>query len=557
MLSYLRVVNFALVREATLEFGPGLNLLTGETGAGKSILVDAFEVLLGGSAHPGMVRAGEERARIEAEFRLPLDHPSAELLEQAGLEGGVTLTLRREVAHRGAGRAFVNDAAVTVRLLRSLSDTLVDLHGQHEHQDLLRPGAALDLLDALGGALDLRSQVLSSHARWNRAAARLSELERDASARAERSDLLRYEVGELERAKPRAGEEQELEAEAHRLRHAGRLLELARTCYGELEEDDGAILVRLDRILRDLPELIAIDPSFEEQRGALEQARIPLAELSRSLRDLALHFEFNPQRQEEVEARLARLAALARRYRADSAGLLALLEQKKDELRLLEGGEEVTTELGRELESARSQYRSLAAELSAARRQAAGALEKRVRPELAALALERARLEVRLGPGPEGPSGADQAELQFGANPGEGVRPLAQVASGGELSRLSLAIKGLAQAAGSARTLVFDEIDAGIGGAVAEALGRRLRALSARHQILCVTHLAPVAAFADQHFRVHKQVAGGRTAALVERLEGDRRVEELARMVSGADITEEAIEHARALLQALQPKRRA
>jgi len=557
VLSYLRVVNFALVREATLEFGPGLNLLTGETGAGKSILVDAFEVLLGGSAHPGMVRAGEERARIEAEFRLPLDHPSAELLEQAGLEGGVTLTLRREVAHRGAGRAFVNDAAVTVRLLRSLSDTLVDLHGQHEHQDLLRPGAALDLLDALGGALDLRSQVLSSHARWNRAAARLSELERDASARAERSDLLRYEVGELERAKPRAGEEQELEAEAHRLRHAGRLLELARTCYGELEEDDGAILVRLDRILRDLPELIAIDPSFEEQRGALEQARIPLAELSRSLRDLALHFEFNPQRQEEVEARLARLAALARRYRADSAGLLALLEQKKDELRLLEGGEEVTTELGRELESARSQYRSLAAELSAARRQAAGALEKRVRPELAALALERARLEVRLGPGPEGPSGADQAELQFGANPGEGVRPLAQVASGGELSRLSLAIKGLAQAAGSARTLVFDEIDAGIGGAVAEALGRRLRALSARHQILCVTHLAPVAAFADQHFRVHKQVAGGRTAALVERLEGDRRVEELARMVSGADITEEAIEHARALLQALQPKRRA
>jgi DNA repair protein RecN (Recombination protein N) len=556
VLSYLRVVNFALVREATLEFGPGLNLLTGETGAGKSILVDAFEVLLGGSAHPGMVRAGEERARIEAEFRLPLDHPSAELLEQAGLEGGVTLTLRREVAHRGAGRAFVNDAAVTVRLLRSLSDTLVDLHGQHEHQDLLRPGAALDLLDALGGALDLRSQVLSSHARWNRAAARLSELERDASARAERSDLLRYEVGELGRAKPRAGEEQELEAEAHRLRHAGRLLELARTCYGELEEDDGAILVRLDRILRDLPELIAIDPSFEEQRGALEQARIPLAELSRSLRDLALHFEFNPQRQEEVEARLARLAALARRYRADSAGLLALLEQKKDELRLLEGGEEVTTELGRELESARSQYRSLAAELSAARRQAAGALEKRVRPELAALALERARLEVRLGPGPEGPSGADQAELQFGANPGEGVRPLAQVASGGELSRLSLAIKGLAQAAGSARTLVFDEIDAGIGGAVAEALGRRLRALSARHQILCVTHLAPVAAFADQHFRVHKQVAGGRTAALVERLEGDRRVEELARMVSGADITEEAIEHARALLQALQPKRR-
>jgi len=554
VLRYLRVLNFALVREATIEFGPGLNLLTGETGAGKSILVDALEVLLGGSTHAAMVRAGEARAQIEAEFQVPRRHPCFELLQQAGLEPGELLTLRRLLPSKGASRAFVNDSAVTLRLLRSLADTLVDLHGQHEHQDLLRPGAALELIDAVSGAAELRAQVGRAFTRWSSAAAKLSELELDADTRAQRADLLRYEVAELERAKLRPDEEQELELEAHRLRHAGRLLDLAHACYAELEQSEGAVLERLDRILRDLPELIAIDPAFEEQRAALEQARIPLAELSRSLRDLTLHFEFNPERQEQVEARLAQLAALARKYRAGGAELLELLGSKKEELRRVEGGAEVSAELRRELEQSRAEYRALAAQLSARRREAARRLEQRAIPELAELALAQARLEVKLGPAAEGPSGSDQAELLFGANPGEGLRPLTQVASGGELSRLSLAIKGLARASGAPRTLVFDEIDAGIGGAVAESLGRRLHALSAHHQILCVTHLAPVAAFADHHFRVHKQVARGRTAALVERLDGDRRIRELARMVSGAEVTEEALDHARGLLQSLRPK---
>jgi DNA repair protein RecN (Recombination protein N) len=554
MLKFLRINNIALIPSLEIELRPGLTLLTGETGAGKSILIDALGLLLGDRASPELVRSGEDRASVEAVVEIP---GGQALLEARGLPAdGDEVVLRRELQAGGKGRASVNGALVPIGVLRELAPRVAVLHGQHEPQGLVDPHTHLDLLDGFTEN-DEVEQLARLYQDWRAAETALERLLHDRREAERRLEMLAFQAGEIEKAALVAGEEDALCSEKARQANADRLSALSGEAYAVLYEDEAAVLGRLRQVLRRVEELAAIDPGFPPfVEGATLVA--PLEDLALRLRDYHEHLEVSPGRLDEIESRLALIERLKRKYGASVEEVVAFGERCRSELDALGTPEEQQRTLEAQRAARAAAYLERARAVSRRRRTAARELKKRVQAALGELAMEKTRFEVAFLPASEeeaeAPSswserGLERAEFLLSPNPGEELRPLARIASGGELSRLMLALKSVVRKDAPGLTLVFDEVDAGIGGRVAEVVGRRLKAVAGRQQVVCVTHLPQIAALADHHLAVRKRHVGERTVTVVETLSPAARVEEVARMLGGATITETARQHAREMLK--------
>ena len=552
MLRELRIRNFAVVENLTVPFAPGFNVLTGETGAGKSILVDAILLLRGARAQTDVIRADAETATVEAVFEV--SDGAVATLDEAGLplEDG-EVVIRRELSRSGRHRAFVNDAAVTVGLLERLGDALVQVHGQHEHQRLLEPTRQLDVLDRFADAEPLRERFAALFAKHADARAELERRRGAARDRAQRQDLLRFQVSELDAARVRVGEDDELRTERRRLQHAERFAAGLQEVGSLLHDDAASATARLARAGRVLSDLGRLDPAFAAPAETLDAARAHVEDTLAAVRGLRDTIVFEPGRLEGIDERLDALTRLKRKYGDSEEALLRFRADAAAELDRLERHEELLAEDERRLAELEAEMASAARALGAARREAAAKLGPRVQRELRQLGMDRAAFEVAtidLAAGDWGLRGAERVEFRFTANPDEPNRPLARIASGGELARTMLALQVVLSGDDDAPTMVFDEVDAGIGGRAASVVGDKLAALGGSRQVLCVTHLAPIAALADQHVRVAKSVRGGRTRATTAVIVGDERAAEIARMLGGDASGAAALDHARALLRA-------
>jgi len=553
MLRELRLKNFAVVESVTVPFTSGLNVLTGETGAGKSILVDAIVLVRGARAQTDVIRAEAETATVEAVFAIDGAGAARGVLDEAGLtaDDNAEIVVRRELARSGRHRAFVNDSPVTVGLLERIGDVLVEVHGQHEHQRLLEPARQLELLDRFADAEEAGARVEALYAK-QRAAREEAERTRGAARdRAQREDLLRFQVGELDAARLRGGEKEELRAELRRVQHAERFTAGLTEAAALLADAPQSAAERLARAARILLDLGRLDAALAAPSEPIEAARIQLDEALGAIRRLRDGIVAEPGRLDAIHERLDALTRLERKYGDGEEAMLRFRDEAARDLERLERHEEVMAEQERVLGELEAELAAAATALSSRRHAAAGRLATQVERALRALGMERAVFEVGLEPAAEiGARGADRVELRLSTNPGEEVKALARVASGGELSRTMLALKSVLARADRVPTLVFDEVDAGIGGRVASVVAHTLASAAAGRQVLCVTHLAPIAALAAHHLRVSKSVRGGRTRMAVAPLAGDERVEEVARMLGGATTTAAAREHARDLLGA-------
>jgi DNA repair protein RecN (Recombination protein N) len=556
VLERLTVRDLAVIERAEFMLGPALNTVTGETGAGKSLIVQAVSLLVGGKGDADAVREGATAAVVEGEFRLAGEAARrvAEILREWSLDfDGETLIVRREVTAGGRGRAAVNQSPVTVAALKRLGEALVDLHGQHDHQSLLRPEAGLLTLDRLAGLEPERARYGETLAAWREAAAELERLEQSLATFAERSDYLAHAARELDEAKLVAGEEETLARDAARLAHADRLRTLAAEALGRLAEGDAPAVDSLSAAEHALEQAAALDPSLAELLPTLRDARIAAGEMARSLTAYADHLESDPAALEAIEARRDLLVRLTRKYRREVPALIEWRAQIESELSL---GNDATGTLERARERVAATRTALATAgraLSRSRADAAAEWGPRIRRELKPLGLPQATIEFVVAPvvdAGEKPSatGMDDVLLRFTANPGEPPRALHKIASGGELSRVMLALKSVLQEQDRVDLLLFDEVDSGIGGAVAQAVGQRLRRLARHRQVICVTHLPMIAALASHHLRVTKRVQAGRTLARVDAVAGEERVAELARMLAGERVTETTRRQARELL---------
>ncbi|HSB14411.1 MAG TPA: DNA repair protein RecN [Bryobacteraceae bacterium] len=559
MLVELVVENYAVIERLRVRFHPGLNLLTGETGSGKSIVVDALGLLLGGRAAGDMVRTGAERARISGIFEAGVSRRLRQVLEAAGVEiEDGELLIEREILAGGKSRAFAGSRPVTASLLRELAPHLGDIHGQHEQQRLFDADAQIEMLDAFAGSADLVAEVADLYLRWRSCRRELDELERNEQEKLRLADLWGFQRREIEEASPKPGEDAELESERRRLLNFAKLEENAASAYEALYESPESAIARMRHAARRLDELARIDPSLGALGESLKSAEFSVEEAAYSLRDYLSHLEGSPGRLEEVETRLAAIEKLKRKYGQTTEQVLAYLEEVRGQLAALENTESRRAALNEELRSLAAAYEAAAARLSDRRKDAAHKLEKRVETELSSLAMERTAFRVRVGPAAWSEHGVDEVCFLVSPNVGEEPRTLEKVASGGEISRIALALKTCVAAGagkttkgeGAPRTLVFDEVDAGIGGRAAEVVGRRLKDLAASSQVLCVTHLPQIAAFADHHYYVEKKEANGRTVATILELTGDSRTREVGRMLSGEKLTPEALKHAEKLIQA-------
>ena len=546
------VENYAVVERLRVRFHPGLNLLTGETGSGKSIVVDALGLLFGGRASADTVRSGESRARIAGIFDVRDHGGVTRLLEPGGFaaEDG-ELLIEREVLANGKSRAFLGSRPAAVALLRELAPLLGDIHGQHDQQLLFSPEAQRDILDVFAGARPLLAQAAAVYRDWRAARAELAELERTEQEKLRLLDLWNFQRREIEGTAPQPGEDAALEAERRVLQNLGRLQESADAAYAAVYDSPESAQAQARAASKRLDELCRIDPSLEPVRENLKAADLALHEAAYALRDYLSRLEANPGRLEEIESRLAALDKLKRKYGRSLEEVLLFGDQVRQQIEAVEHtGErmEALRARGRDLAAA---YGTQASELTALRRAAARKLEKRVEAELASLAMERTTFRTDIREAEWSEHGADRVEFLVSPNLGEEPRPLEKVASGGEISRIALALKTCLTPPRDApmRTLVFDEVDAGIGGGVAEGVGRRLKQLAASNQVLCVTHLAQIASFADHHYSVEKRENRGRTVAAVEELQGEARTREIGRMLSGQRLTPEALKHAEQLIR--------
>jgi DNA repair protein RecN (Recombination protein N) len=570
MLRELRVKRLAVIEEVSAPFASGLNVLTGETGAGKSILIDALLLLLGARAQPDLVRSDADSAAVEAVFQVPPAGALAGLLEELGHapEEG-QLIVRRELYRTGRSRAFVNDAPATVALLERLGEHLVEIHGQHEHQRLMEPGRQLELLDRFAEAEGAREGVAGLVARWEAARGELDRmrgLERD---RAQREELCRFQLSEIDAARLQPGEEEALRQERRRLQNSERLAQGLQEVTRLLYDDHDAATARVARAARLLDDLARLDPELAGPADALGGARAHLEEAVTQARRLAEGLEADPGRLEEVEARLDALARLKRKYGDSVEAVLAYRAQVAAEADRLARHEEVAAEVEARAARLALEAGQAAEALSAAREAGARRLERLVERELRALGMEKAQFRILLAREPAPPGalattaggfrvtarGAERAEFLLSTNPGEEPRPLARIISGGELSRTMLGMKVILAAADRVPTLIFDEVDAGIGGRVADVVGQKLRETARSRQVLCVTHLAQIAAHADHHLAVRKSVSGRRTRTTVVPLDGEARVAELARMLGGEQVTDTTLRHARELHRAARGRR--
>jgi DNA repair protein RecN (Recombination protein N) len=548
VLKTLRIRNLATIEDLRVDLGAGLNVITGETGAGKSIVVEARGLACGDRADSSLIRAGAERAVIEAAFDAPPGAP----LSALGLDAADgDIVIRREIASGGAGRVLVNGSPATVAALRGVGDALAELHGQHEQRGLLAPDRHLELLDAYAGNDDALASVAAAHQAAALAEDRLARLSGLAADALERERSLRATVREIREVAPKSGEAGALRREREILQNGARMAGLLDEAMERLGEGDDDTVARIHAAERRVAELARIDPSLADLAARTASVRLELQDLRDSLRTYRDDRDFDPRRLETIEARRAAIERLLLKWGPAEDDALRAASEAEAELATLADLDGETAAARAVLERARASYLASARTLAARRRAAGERLGGAVERELRPLELPKARFHVVLEPRADGvlhPLGTERAEFHLAANPGEPARPLAKAASGGELSRVMLALHVVLDAAADRRVLVFDEVDAGVSGATALAVGARLAALAARHQVLCVTHLPQVAAHAEGHYHVSKRVAGGRTHTGIVALEGDARVAELARMLGGREAGSAARENAAELL---------
>jgi DNA repair protein RecN (Recombination protein N) len=553
MLTHLQIRDFAIVEAVEIEFGPGFTVLTGETGAGKSILVDALLLAVGGRSDSGAVRHGADRAEVSATFDVARNPAALAWLEEQSIGHEGDCQLRRVVGADGRGRAYLNGQVVPVQSLRALGELLVDVHGQLEFQSLSRRGYQRATIDGSGRLAAEAAAVRAAYETWHAIDAERATFEQRLRDREARLDLLRHYSRELDALDPQAGEAEALADERRRVTSLGRLAEGTAQVEALLAGDEGGVADALARGQAVLRQLLALDATLEPAAAQLEEAAIAAREALATLRRYAGSLEADPARQEWVEARLAALEAVARKHRIEVRELPALQERLASELGELEDGATSAAALQQRLELAGATYVRAASVLSQRRRVAAAELDERVTEYMQSLGMRGGVFATRVEPHEPvefSAQGNDDVEFLVSANPGQPPRPLAKVASGGELSRISLALQVAALEATHLPCLVFDEVDAGVGGAVAEMVGRQLRALAGRGQVLCVTHLPQVAAQAEHQLRVSKQVRAGSTRTRIEALDGAERVAEIARMLGGAAITQRTLDHAGEMLEA-------
>ena len=547
MLRTLHIRDFVIVDRADIEFGPGFTVFSGETGAGKSILIDALSLTLGGRADAGVLREGAARADISAVFDTP-EHLQPWLAERE-LDTGDELVLRRVVDAQGRSRGFINGVPATVGQLRELGGSLVDVHGQHAHQSLMRNDVQRDLLDAHGGHATLRQAVNQAWKHWREQLRRLELAERDSASREADRERLQWQAAELDRLDPRAGEWETLQTEHSRLAHAQSLLDGAARALGALDNEDGAAHGLVSSAAHTIQQLLRHDPGLQAVYDELESARIAIAEAVSDLNNYVSRVELEPARLAQAEARLSAVFETARKFKVEPETLPALRQSLHDQLAELQAASDIDA-LRRETAAAQEQYATAAAALTQARRKTARTLSKHVTEAMQTLAMQGGRFEVAISPGPPSAQGDDTVEFLVAGHTGTTPRPLAKVASGGELSRISLALSVIASQAARVPTLIFDEVDSGVGGAVAEVVGRLLHELGQRHQVLCVTHLPQVAARGSAHYQVSKAEKGGTTQSRISALDAAARVEEIARMLGGITITPTTRQHAKEMLGA-------
>ena len=555
MLVELVVENYAVIEQARVRFHPGLNLLTGETGSGKSIVVDALGLLFGGRASAEMVRTGAERTRISGVFAVSSTPALTKLLDEAGTSVEEDeIVVEREVQRNGKSRAFVGNRPATLALLKDLAPHLGDIHGQHDQQHLFSPVVQCEMLDAFAGLEGLAGEAAELFRHWRNATAEMDQLDRTVQERLRMTDLWEFQRKEIEAVAPTPGEDGELENERLILRNVVRLQEISAVAYATLYEDRQSVATQLGAVEKRLEELARIDETVQETIGILRSASIAVDEAARALNHYLGKLEADPARLEEVELRLAALDKLKRKYGASLGEVLAFLETVKADLGAVEDSSSRRETLKKEIAERSASYEAVASRLSTKRKDAAIQLAKRVEGELAALAMEKTRVEIRIVPAAWSERGADTVQFLIAPNLGEELKPLERIASGGELSRVALALKTCAGPRKAATnqappTVVFDEVDAGVGGSAAEAVGRRLKRLARTAQVLCVTHLAQIAGFADHHYYVEKHSTRGRTVATVEELSAAARTQEIGRMLSGERVTPEALRHAEQLMK--------
>jgi DNA repair protein RecN (Recombination protein N) len=568
MLLELNIENYAVVEKLRVRFHGGLNLLTGETGSGKSILVDALSLLLGARAVGDVIRPNSGRARVAGVFEVEETPSLQSLLEASHLElDDRELIIERELLDNGKSRAYVNGRLVTQSLLRDLAPELADIHGQHEQQSLFSTRTQLGMLDTFAAAIELAARVEDLYHQWRECERRIHELRGNEQERQRLLDLYRFQYREIEQAGLAAGEEERLEKERRVLGNVERVQQAGALAYDQLYDGSSSVSVQLVAARRALETLAQYDAKFGPLAEALESARASVEDVAFEIQTYLDHLDADPERLNEAETRLALIEKLKRKYGRTLEEVLDYGKQAAQRLEELESSDATLAAVENEQRRIAGQFLELAEKLSSERRNAAEILEKQVENELESLAMERARFRVAFEPVDPGPAswsanGIDRIAFHVSANPGQPPRPLAQVASGGELSRITLALKAALVPAGdpkgaakrakplnAPRTLVFDEIDSGVGGRVAEAIGRRLKKLAAGHQVLCVTHLSQIAGFADAHYFVDKTERNGATFASIAELSEEERVYELARMLSGEQVTAAALEHARQMLE--------
>lgn len=565
MLSLLRVQNLAIIESLELELGPGLNVLTGETGAGKSILVAALGLVLGARGRSELVRTGADRAVVEGLFDIR-DARLAARLDAAGVEAAGELVVRRELLATGRTRAYVNGRLTTAAQLKALARGLVDISSQHQHHTLVDPSTHLDHLDAFAALAGMRSEVAATVAALRAGRAAWDAAKTALQGRAEREDLLRFQLAEVEALAPAAGEDGQLVEERERLAHGARLLATSSRAHRALYAAEDALCARVSRLVDDVVVAGSHDPRLAELGERLSGAQVELREAALDLGRYAERLDADPARLGAVEERLDALRRVVRKHGEDVAALLAWRDAAHAELADLEAGEDRLEKLQGELGERGVAALAAADGLSAARKAAADELGRAISQELASLGMGGARVAVSVDAVESGglevqgarltASGRDRVEFLIAPNPGEAPRPLARVASGGELSRALLALKRVLAEGGPVGLYVFDEVDTGVGGAVAEVIGHKLADVAAHHQVLCITHAPQVGAFGNRHLHVHKVVEGGRTFSRVRALDAEERVHELARMLGGIDVSPATRQAARDLRSAAIRRRR-
>jgi len=556
MLNHIHIWNFAIVEKLDLALDDALTVLTGETGAGKSILLNALGLALGDRADSDVVRHGADKAEVSVSFDTR-NNPAAEIwLAAHELESANECIIRRTINIKGPSKAFINGKPTPVAMLRELGEMLVDLHGQHEHQSLLKRESQAQLVDNFADNGSLLKQVSEAFKYWQSLQVEFKRLSRAKSERDSRLDLLRYQVQELEALGLSAGETEKLEQEHKRLSNANQLLGTTESLLQQLNDsDDNAVSLVLSRCQTDLQSLQSLDPALKNIAEMLDNAAIQINEASSELRHYLSDLELDPEQLAQVEQRLTDIHSLSRKHRVEQEDLIKLLPELQTELKELQEADVRIEQIEADIKQAEQAYLTLANKLTQQRQQAAEHLSSHITDAMQELSMSGGQFEVRLEPLPkDAPSanGLERAEFLVSANPGQPLKPLSKVASGGEISRISLAIQVCATQAALIPTLVFDEVDVGIGGRVAEIVGQRLRKLGETRQVLCVTHLPQVAALGHHHLQVSKHIDDNLTITRIQPLQTEQRVDELARMLGGLEITEQTLSHAREMIERAQ-----